>query len=348
MTEHITVPTSTAMDACTVPVGFLVEALLATERHAAAHAAWARAVESYRGRRESGVPVEEVATLVSEIRRRTEDELFGLTSGGVPLGSAKLLGSALLSSRDLNEALDRLQEFSAVIAGMPTISARRSSGQVEVGLGWRADVGRSEMLLSQFVLVVLHRGLGWLIDAPLPVAGVDFAFPPTPSGDHLRAVFDAPVRFNAPATTLRIDDRALSHPVGRTDGELAIYLAGHPHALFTHPRTAGSVTTTVRRIYLSYGSAGQWPTGAAVAGMLSMSSQHLGRLLRNEGSTLASVRQQVKLEMAIADFDRGLATASTASRLGFSEPSAFHRAFKRWTGMPIGEFRDRGEHRRQS
>ena len=46
-----------------------------------------------------------------------------------------------------------------------------------------------------------------------------------------------------------------------------------------------------------------------------------------------------KMRDLLADASR--AVAEIAYLLGFSEPTAFHRAFKRWTGLPPMEFRQR-------
>lgn len=77
-----------------------------------------------------------------------------------------------------------------------------------------------------------------------------------------------------------------------------------------------------------------------VARELGMSRQTLYRRLKAEGTTFEEVLQAKRRQLAIryVGIDR-LSVKSAAYRLGFSDPAAFSRAFKRWTGVSPSEFR---------
>jgi AraC-like DNA-binding protein len=67
------------------------------------------------------------------------------------------------------------------------------------------------------------------------------------------------------------------------------------------------------------------------------------RLLREEGTSVTRIREDLLRDAAITSLVRGEETVTQLSeRLGFSEPSAFHRAFRRWTGSAPGAYRPRG------
>jgi AraC-like DNA-binding protein len=79
---------------------------------------------------------------------------------------------------------------------------------------------------------------------------------------------------------------------------------------------------------------------AEVARAMHMSGRTLQRRLEQEGTTFSDVLDRARLEVA----RRALATPSTtltevALQLGFSDLATFTRAFKRWTGMPPGQWR---------
>ncbi|HVK77274.1 MAG TPA: helix-turn-helix transcriptional regulator [Kofleriaceae bacterium] len=79
-----------------------------------------------------------------------------------------------------------------------------------------------------------------------------------------------------------------------------------------------------------------------VARRLGMSERTLQRRLKDEGTTFAVLVDEVRTDLArmyLAD-DR-LAVYEVAFLLGFSEPSAFNRAFKRWLGTSPREYRQR-------
>jgi AraC-like DNA-binding protein len=75
-----------------------------------------------------------------------------------------------------------------------------------------------------------------------------------------------------------------------------------------------------------------------VAGALGLSRQTLYRRLRAERTTFEALVERVRRRLALRFIrDEGLTVKEAAWRLGFAEPSAFSRAFKRWTGKsPAG------------
>jgi AraC-like DNA-binding protein len=80
-----------------------------------------------------------------------------------------------------------------------------------------------------------------------------------------------------------------------------------------------------------------------VAKGLAMSSRSLQRALSEEGTTYQELLEQTRRGLAIRYLaDPGAVIFEVAILLGFSEPSAFHRAFKRWTGHTPRQFQRLG------
>ena len=65
---------------------------------------------------------------------------------------------------------------------------------------------------------------------------------------------------------------------------------------------------------------------------LGLTSRSLQRRLKDEGTAFQTLREDVRRELAQRYLSDGLSIAEISFLLGFSEPSAFFRAFKRWTG----------------
>ena len=77
-----------------------------------------------------------------------------------------------------------------------------------------------------------------------------------------------------------------------------------------------------------------------IAGNLSMSGRTLQRKLREHGTSHQELLDQMRKDLAMRYLqERELAICEVAYLLGFSESSALHRAFKRWTGKTPNEFR---------
>jgi len=82
------------------------------------------------------------------------------------------------------------------------------------------------------------------------------------------------------------------------------------------------------------------PSIDRVARQLGMSRQTLYRRLKTEGVTFEGILDAKRRSLAVRYLGlNGLSVKAAAYKLGFSEPAAFSRAFKRWTGVAPSEFR---------
>ena len=85
------------------------------------------------------------------------------------------------------------------------------------------------------------------------------------------------------------------------------------------------------------------PDKAVIAAQLGMSERTLQRRLRDEGTTYQATLDRTRHYLA-RDLLRNtqVPLAEVAVQLGFSEPSTFFRAFKRWEGVTPGQYREAG------
>jgi AraC-like DNA-binding protein len=75
------------------------------------------------------------------------------------------------------------------------------------------------------------------------------------------------------------------------------------------------------------------PAFEAVAAKLGLAPRTLHRRLRDEGTSFREIKAALRRELALARLERTRqSVADIAAELGYSEPSAFFRAFQGWTG----------------
>jgi AraC-like DNA-binding protein len=180
---------------------------------------------------------------------------------------------------------------------------------------------------------VLCRQLRGLTTPAPRVLAVEFshAAPPGPTLERFRKALDAPVRFGAERTQLVLPAAALTLPMRSADPTLAGILARTADAaLAALPTDARLASQVARALHpLLRDDRGHIDE---VAARLGMPARSLQRRLRDEGTSFQDVREDVRRTLAERYLQDGLAIAEVAFLVGYSEPSAFFRAFKRWTG----------------
>lgn len=279
----------------------------------------------------------QVAELTQELWILTGDELLGL-GPPLPLGSFQLVMRSIIHVPDLRSALQRLAEASAVLPGCPRIRVapdqRLINLDIDVSLLDDPDHLGGEMLASS-----IHRTLSWLVGRRIPLRSLDLPWPAPKDAADYEIVFGVHPRFQADRLALVFDSRLLTVPLIRDEQDLADYLRDQPNIWFTTRDYGSSTADQVRKI-LQRGLRGHWPAPDDIAAQLSISTQHLRRLLRAEHTSIGQIKEDILRDAAIASLTRGEEPMeSLADRLGFSEASAFRRAFRRWTGQPPGAFR---------
>src|SRR5690606_32132358 len=86
----------------------------------------------------------------------------------------------------------------------------------------------------------------------------------------------------------------------------------------------------------------EWPDFNAFARALHMAPSTLRRRLEDEGQSFQAIKDELRRDLAIHYLcHTSKSVMDISSELGFSESSAFHRAFKKWTGAGPGEYRQR-------
>ncbi|MNL65735.1 HTH-type transcriptional regulator VirS [compost metagenome] len=104
-------------------------------------------------------------------------------------------------------------------------------------------------------------------------------------------------------------------------------------------RNDDSISAQIRR-HLRGLSPDKWPERDDLALVLRMSNSTLQRRLQAEGTHYQNLKDDLRRDMAIDLLSRGdMTVTDVAAETGFQETSAFHRAFKKWTGVNPGAYR---------
>ncbi|HEU0032676.1 MAG TPA: AraC family transcriptional regulator [Kofleriaceae bacterium] len=146
-----------------------------------------------------------------------------------------------------------------------------------------------------------------------------------------RAFFDAPIVFGAEQTQLVMPASALAASLVSSDPALLAILARAADELARKTTTDPLITAQVKRVLHDVLRTDDANIDV-VAKRLGLTPRSLQRRLKDEGTSFQAVREATRRDLAERYLADGLTIAEISFLLGFSEPSAFFRAFKRWTG----------------
>jgi AraC-like DNA-binding protein len=145
-------------------------------------------------------------------------------------------------------------------------------------------------------------------------------------------VFGAPIVFGKPWNALRFDKAFLSLRLPPVNRYVFGILSERAEALLKSLQSAKTVRGKAESLLIPDLHKGD-PSVERIAEKLAMSRQTLYRKLKAEGTTFEKLLDELRHSMALHYLNgKKVSVNETAYLVGFSEPSAFSRAFKRWTG----------------
>jgi len=276
------------------------------------------------------------ALLIRVLRRALRDESWGLLSRRVPPGSFGQCMRQLVRCATLHEALRGGFAFYHLLVDdfTPRLAVREGIAQVQF-VPRSAPDARLDYAIKAFMLFSFNAA-SWLVARRIPLLGVEYT---SSMSTDISRVYQVPVRHGQPHIGLSFEARWLELPVVQSPQSLREFLAGSPANLIVKYRDTSSLTERIRRL-LRKGLGGELPSLEEVSEALAVTPQTLRRRLRDEGRGFQQIKDELRRDAAIEFLlHTQLPLLEIGNRVGFSEASTFHRAFKQWTGVAPGEYR---------
>ncbi|WP_433736738.1 AraC family transcriptional regulator [Pseudomonas putida] len=285
---------------------------------------------------------EQFTQLIQALWMALDDEYLGFGRAPSKSGSFAMMCHAVIHCRTLERALKRGLLFYSLFPDAPRLSLTREDEMIRLSLD-DSQLWDPDHFLTEYLLVIWHRFGSWLIGQRIRLEQASFSYPRPDHGAEYELLFSCPLVFATTTqatgqSSLLFHRRYLEMPLLQDERTLKHYLQRSPADLLSRPDDGHSLSSQLRRL-LSRDNA-PWPDLEAVAAHLHISPQTLRRHLRDEGTSFQALKDHLRRDIAIYHLSRNdLPLQQIAEQLGFSEPSAFHRAFKKWTGLTPGMYR---------
>lgn len=258
----------------------------------------------------------------------------------MPPGAFALICRGLIQEPNLEKALRQcLNNFGLFLRDVGASLSLRGKRAVISLVSRCADPLRSHYA-EETLLVLIISLLCWLGGRRIPIDRADFRHSRLSLSDD-PLLWGSNLTWNAGRTEIEFASRFLRLPVVQDLASLKVFLRSAPQWLVIRFRNQHGLTTQVhQRLRGSHYS--QWPTLEAFAREVQMSASTLRRRLEREGGSYQEIKDEVRRGVAVELLRRTSVSISEIAELtGFQEPSAFHRAFKKWTGESPGRYRAR-------
>jgi len=270
------------------------------------------------------------------------DPDFGLVAAeSMPAGSYGALEYAVLSSATAIEALARAVRFQRVTYAMSdlTFAVEGTTASIRSRSYGLATDDELRHYVEHGFAFVSTRVRSLVAPGPLPMHVAFPHRPPADTGAH-RRVFGPNVRFTQPRAELVFARADLERQLASHDPAFLEAFADEEQRLsLLAAHAASSTKERVRHLLLARMRQGD-ASVASIARILRLSTRTLQRNLRDENAPFSALVDEVRAaEARRYVLEQKLSFGEMAFRLGFSQQSAFFRAFKRWTGTTPSELR---------
>lgn len=284
--------------------------------------------------RDARIPTAAYLRLFELAVRQTADDSFGPRVGQAIDGAAfGLLGFVVASSPTLREALDRFARYSRLLCDELSVSVVDRGDESEIVYA----MNESPYVPALFEMAMVHM-------VGTARRGTRGAFVPTRlCFRHQATPREIPTLTHAPAMFGEQEDAVVCKrelfdlPLRGYNATLLSILEARAAEVLERLPNETDLLARTRQITRALLPEGE-PSLEAVAEQLGLGGRTLQRRLRGAGVTFRALVDEVRHDCALAQLkDPDVSVAEVAFSLGFSDPSAFSHAFRRWTGRTPGQ-----------
>jgi AraC-like DNA-binding protein len=288
------------------------------------------------------VPMSSYFTLLQASKELTRDPALALEYGRtVHMQEFSILGLIFHACETVRDAIVQANRYGQLVIDVDVGTADRFQWLRRDGSLWLVDTRPDPNAFPELTEITFGRFMRltrpfW--ETPL-VTEVNVTHAAPDYAAEYERFFEVPTRFGRDWNAMRVEEARLTERIAVQPRFAFGILSEHAEHLLQTLQGSKTTRGRVESLLMPILHTGE-ASMEHVADTLLVSRQTLYRQLRAEGTTFESVLDELRHRLAVHYLAAGRTSVNeTAYLVGFSEPAAFSRAFKRWTGTPPRSFR---------
>ena len=281
----------------------------------------------------------QLSSVIKSIAKDMNDEFLGLSENALPMGSFLLLARNAIHSQNLYEIYKSTARALKVMTTQLSLELIEGDRFTRVRFHIKAKDGNASVILCELALLIWHRFPSWLIGERVHLEQVRLPFKAPTHANEYPLLFGGKIEYNCEFAELVIPNTLLKSPCRRSLQELNGYVSELPKLWFQ---------------YMDYGSRSIDISGACLNAMQMLDSTSMHKVAKSLNTSIRTLSRKLAAEnvtfqklKAVYLRDKALnllandqlSIEQITSVLGYTEPSAFTRAFKQWTGNTPHHYR---------
>ncbi|TCM61443.1 AraC-like DNA-binding protein [Acinetobacter calcoaceticus] len=284
------------------------------------------------------VAVSAYAQLWIALADQLNDEFFGMDRHPMRRGSYQLISRLVMRSDHLEQAFRQILQFLNTVLDDIHSELQLEGGKAILILHDRAEI--KPMFSYATYLMLVHGLLCWLADQRLNIEKIELKCAAPVDDQDYRVRFCEAIQYHAEQNRIVMDAEYLSIKIKHDQRSWYQFIQHTPQNLLIRFKNPHALSTRIRK-HLIQVHPSEWLELHALAQRLNMSEATIQRRLKHEGISYQQLKNDIRRDTAIellSKTDKPLIEIS--EQLNFHDPSAFHRAFKKWTGVSPGAYRN--------
>ena len=285
------------------------------------------------------VSIQQYGNLWVAIADAMNDEFFGMDARPLRRGSFQWLSKWLMHCDNLAQAINEAVRFFNLLLDDLKGELIQQDGIAKIIIHDQNEV--KPVFAYACYWMLLHSLMCWLagqriglsfmqLKASMPIAHQDY-----------QSRFCTDIRYESNCNALAFEAHYLQLAIKQDLSSRYQFLQGTPYNLLVRFKNPYALSQQIRKQLLDLAPS-QWLDLSELAHRLHISEATLQRRLKAEGFSYQQLKNNIRRDRAIdLLLNSNQSLQQISDSLNFHDPSAFHRAFKKWTGLNPGNYRSK-------